>query len=249
MSKLSVAIITLNEEKNIAACIKSVKSIADEIVVVDSQSTDKTVEIASQLGAKIITQKFLGHIEQKNLALHSCSQPYVLSLDADERLDEKAIVAIKHQKEKNFAYDGYVFKRLTFIGNDPVKYGSWYPDKKIRLVKKEVAEWKGVNPHDTLTITGANTITLPGNILHYSFSDKRDVMENTKKFAEISANALFLSNKEPVRFVILRSLLRWFKHYILKLGILDSKYGLFLARQQYYDCYWKYTFLNKLLSK
>lgn len=246
MQNLSVAIITLNEENNIGACIQSIKEIADEILVVDSLSNDKTVEIASALGAKIISQKFLGHIEQKNLALRSCSHEYVLSLDADERLDEKAINAIKQQKENGFPYDGYIFKRLTFIGNDPIKYGSWYPDKKLRLVKKTIAEWKGINPHDTLTVTSTNTITLDGNILHYSFANKQDVMDNTRKFAEISAKTLFDLHKKPGSFIGLRSVFRWCKHYFLKLGFMDGKYGMFLGRQQFYDCYWKYSILKTL---
>jgi glycosyltransferase involved in cell wall biosynthesis len=246
MNNLSVAIITFNEEKNIAACIESVQTIANEILVIDSLSTDKTVEIASALGAKIISQKFLGHIEQKNFALKSCSYEYMLSLDADERLDEKAITAIQQQKEKGFPFDGYLFKRITFIGNDPIKYGSWYPDKKLRLVKNELAEWKGINPHDTLTISNTNTITLEGNILHHSFENKQDVMENTKKFAEISAQTLFDQNKKSVSFIWLRSVFRWFKHMFLKGGVFDIKYGWFLGRQQFYDCYWKYTLLKEM---
>jgi glycosyltransferase involved in cell wall biosynthesis len=247
MQKLSVAIITFNEEKNMAACIQHISGIADEIIVVDSLSTDKTVEIAKGLGAKIISQPFLGHIEQKNLALRSCSNEYVLSLDADERLDEKAVSSIKQQKELGFPNEGYIFKRITFIGDYPVKYGNWYPDKKLRLVKKEMAEWKGINPHDTLTVKNTNTITLEGNILHYSFSDKKDVMENTRKFAEISAKQLYAMGKSVSPFaILLKSMGRWIKHMLLKGGIFDVKYGWFLGKQQYYDCYWKYSFLSDM---
>lgn len=250
MARLSVAIITLNEEKNIAACIQSISSITDEIIVIDSLSTDKTVEIATRLGAKIISQKFLGHIEQKNLALQSCSNDFVLSLDADERLDENAIASVKQQKELGFPNDGYIFKRLTFIGNDPIKLGSWYPDKKLRLVKKGMAEWKGINPHDTLTIKTTNAITLNGNILHYSFSDKKDVMENTRKFAEISAQHLHSQGKSvPSFWIPFKAIFRWFKHMFLKGGVFNFKYGWFLGKQQFYDCFWKYSFLADLNKK
>lgn len=250
MTQLSVAIITFNEEKNIAACIQSISTIADEIIVVDSLSTDKTVEIATQLGAKIIAQKFLGHIEQKNLALQSCSHEFVLSLDADERLDMKSIAAVKKQKDLGFSNDGYILKRLTFIGTDPIKLGSWYPDKKLRLVKKQIAEWRGINPHDTLTVKSANTITLDGNILHYSFTDKKAVMENTRKFAEISAQHLHrLGKSVPFIFIPFNSMFRWIKHMFLKGGVFDFKYGWFLGKQQYYDCYWKYSFLAEMNKK
>jgi glycosyltransferase involved in cell wall biosynthesis len=250
MGQLSVAIITLNEEKNIAACIEGVREIADEIIIVDSLSTDKTVEIASSLGAKIISQKFLGHIEQKNLALQSCAYEFVLSLDADERLDANAIAAIKQQKEKGFPHDGYVFKRLTFIGKDPIKYGAWYPDKKLRLVKKELAEWKGINPHDTLSVNNTNIITLKGNMLHYSFVDKQDVMENTKRFAEISAQHLHSLGKSiPSVLIPFKAFGRWFKHMFLKGGIVYFKYGWFLGKQQYYDCYCKYTLLHSMTKE
>jgi glycosyltransferase involved in cell wall biosynthesis len=247
MQKLSVAIITFNEAANIAACIQSVKDIADEIIVVDSLSTDKTTEIASKLGAKIIPQKFLGHIEQKNLALQACTHSYVLSIDADERLDEQTLESIRIEKERGFPCDGYFFKRLTFIGETPVKKGSWYPDKKLRLVKKEIAEWKGINPHDTLKLKNANTSTLQGNILHYSFSDRKDVMEKTRKYARISAIQLHSMKKSiPLWLLYIKSMARWFKHLFLKGGIFDFRNGWFLAKQQYMDAWWKYKELREL---
>jgi len=247
MQKLSVSIITYNEENNIADCINSVLTIADEIIVVDSLSTDKTIEIAQSLGAKIISQKFLGHIEQKNVALKACSHEFVLSLDADERLDAQALSELQEHKKNGFRFDGYMFKRLTFIGNDPIQYGSWYPDKKLRLVRKELAEWKGINPHDKLEIKSTNIHLVKGDILHFSFTSKEDVIVNTRKFAEISAKSLYLSGKKiPTFLILIKALGRWFKHMVIKGGVFNFKYGWFIGRQQYLDCYWKYSFLNKM---
>ena len=135
MIRLSVVIITLNEEKQIARCIDSVKHVADEILVVDSLSTDKTKEICLGLGVRFVEQKFLGYVEQKNFALKLATHDYVLSLDADEALDEKLQKAILKIKS-NFIYDGYEFNRLTAYNGFWVRHCGWYPDTKLRMVKK-----------------------------------------------------------------------------------------------------------------
>ena len=149
MIKISVAIITLNEGKNIKRCIDSVRSIADEVVVVDSLSTDNTKEICLKNNVKFIEQDFLGHIEQKNFAIEQCTHDYILSLDADEALDDKLISQISNIK-KNFSADAYSFNRLTQYVDKWIYNCGWYPDKKTRLFKKSHAHWGGVNPHDII---------------------------------------------------------------------------------------------------
>lgn len=247
MQKLSVVIITFNEEANIAACIESVKEIADEIIVVDSFSTDKTVDISRSAEAIVILNKFEGYTEQKNFALEKCSHPFVLSLDADERLDKDSLRNIREQKEKDFSSDGYYLKRITFVGKTPVKHGSWYPDKKIRLVKKELANWKGKGVHEYLDVNSTNTFTLDGHILHYSYKNVDELFEKTRKYSELAAKHLHSKGRKISGLgIYAKAYGRFFKHYFLKMGFLSGNLGWQIGRQQYCEALWKYQMLKKL---
>src|SRR6187551_311049 len=130
--QLSVVIITFNEERNIARCLDSVREIADDVVVVDSFSTDKTEAICREKGARFVQHKFEGHIEQKNYAVTQAKFPYILSLDADEAPDEKLIASIKKVKADWIA-DGYSMNRLTNYCGKWIHHCGWYPDVKLRL--------------------------------------------------------------------------------------------------------------------
>ena len=152
MTPVSVVIITFNEEHNIARCLDSVKGIADEIVIVDSFSKDKTKEICLSYGAKFIENKFEGHIQQKNFAITQAKYPHILSLDADEALDEKLRNSISEVK-KNFVHDGYYMNRLTNYCGKWVHHSGWYPDTKLRLWDSRKGQWAGVNPHDKYELT------------------------------------------------------------------------------------------------
>src|SRR3954466_10005620 len=140
MTKLSAVIITLNEERNLSRCLQSLQGIADELVVVDSFSSDKTEEISKSFSAKFIQHKFEGHIEQKNYALAQTSFDFVLSLDADEALSDELKSSIKSIKE-NWQHDAYEMNRLTNYCGQWIKHSSWYPDKKVRLFKKTAGKW------------------------------------------------------------------------------------------------------------
>ena len=133
MTKLSVVIITFNEEKNIARCLDSIESIADDIIVVDSFSTDQTKQICSQFNVRFIQHEFEGHIEQKNWALQQAKYPHVLSLDADEALTEPLQTLVRSIKE-NWTADGYTMNRLTNYCGQWIKHCGWYPDRKLRQV-------------------------------------------------------------------------------------------------------------------
>ena len=147
MIKLSVVIITFNEEKNIERCLTSVKDIADEIVVLDSFSKDKTAEICINHGVKFFQHTFDGHIQQKNRAITYANFPHILSLDADETLSSELAESIKKVKQ-NFSKDGYYINRLTNYCGHWVKHCGWYPDAKLRLWDSRKGQWTGTNPHD-----------------------------------------------------------------------------------------------------
>ncbi len=230
MIKLSAAIITFNEEHNIERCINSLKGVADEIIVVDSFSTDKTAEICKSLGVTFIENKFSGHIEQKNFILTQTTHDYVLSLDADEALDEELKRSILDVKN-NFKFDGYSFNRLTNYVDKWIYRCGWYPDKKLRLFDKTKAKWAGVNPHDIIEMHEDSNITqLSGNILHYSYDSISDHINQTNKFTTIAAKEAFERGVRSSTFkIISRPILKFLKDYFLKRGILDGRYGFIIC--------------------
>jgi glycosyltransferase involved in cell wall biosynthesis len=231
MIKLTVAIITYNEEKNIGRCISSVQSIADEVLVVDSFSTDKTETICNELGARFIKNPFKGYIEQKNFALEQSTNDYVLSLDADEALSPELLLEIKKIKE-NFEYDGYRFNRLTNYCGHWVRHCGWYPDTKLRLVKKSRAMWKGVNPHDILQMnTDEDQVgLLKGDLLHYSYETIASHVNQTDKFTTIAATAAVSPGKRSSLFkIITRPFFKFLRDYFFKRGFLDGRYGFIIC--------------------
>ncbi|MFA6238942.1 MAG: glycosyltransferase family 2 protein [Bacteriovorax sp.] len=226
--KLSVVIITLNEEKNIGRCLDSVKDIADEILVVDSLSTDKTRLICQGYSVRFVEQKFLGYVEQKNFALNLATHDYVLSLDADEALTPELIAEVKKIKEK-FVGGGYAFNRITRYNGHWVRHCGWYPDIKLRMVEKKNAFWVGNNPHDALEVKGAVT-HVPADILHYSYDSISSHVMQTNKFSTIEAASLYQRGKRATLMKLAtRPAYQFFKDYILRLGILDGRYGFVIC--------------------
>lgn len=240
MELLSVVIITYNEENNIGRCIDSVKEVADEIVVLDSFSTDRTVQIAEAKGAFVYRQKFAGYIAQKNKALEFAEHSYVLSLDADEALDETLIRSVLEAK-KGFIYQAYKMNRCTNCCGKFIRYGSWYPDKKIRLFDKRIAEWGGIDPHDTIILGKPMAVKqLPGDILHFSFPTIDDLVFQQTKFSAISARSRFKVGKKTNWLkVILNPAWSFVKDYIFRIGFLNGKLAFVIAKNQA-----RYTFLK-----
>ena len=247
MPLLSVVIITLNEERNIARCLASVKSIADEVLVVDSFSTDKTKEIAEANGAIFVQHKFEGYIEQKNWALSQANYPFVLSLDADEALSDQLRSSITEAKN-NKQYDGYTMNRFTNYCGKWVRHCGWYPDTKLRLFDRNKSKWGGVNPHDRLEmVAGAKVSHLKGDILHYSYYTLSDHINQVNKFTEISANALFKMGKKARLFKIKFSpLIKFIKDYFINLGFLDGYTGFVISRISAHAAFLKYAKLRQL---
>jgi glycosyltransferase involved in cell wall biosynthesis len=248
MSPLSVVIITFNEERNIGRCLDSVSGIADEIVVVDSFSKDRTREICLAKGARFIEHAFEGHIQQKNFALTQAAHPYVLSLDADEALDERLKAAI-HQAKQNFLYDGYAMNRLTNYCGQWIRHSGWYPDTKLRLWNKSKGKWAGINPHDKFEMTDANATVakLEGDILHYSYYSVEEHHRQSEYFSTIAAKAYFeLKKKAPWYRLVLNPFSKFLHHYIIHLGFLDGRAGFTIAKISAHSTYLKYHKLRKL---
>ncbi len=247
MTPLSVVVITFNEAKNIVRCLNSVMAVADDVVVVDSFSTDGTQSLAQKLGARVIEHKFEGHIQQKNYAISQAKYPHVLSLDADEALDkilEEAILKVK----ENWQADGYILQRLTNYCGTWIKHGNWYPDLKLRLWDSRKGAWGGQNPHDEYQMKkGSRIDQLPGHLLHYSFYTFQEHLAQIKRFTDISSQAAFESGKRSNYLkIVLSPALKFFKGYVLKLGFLDGKAGWMIARWSAYATYLKYSKLFRL---
>ncbi|MDG1477278.1 MAG: glycosyltransferase family 2 protein [Vicingaceae bacterium] len=248
--QLSVVIITFNEERNIERCLNSVKRIADEIVVVDSFSTDKTKAICLQKEVRFIENKFDGHIEQKNFAITQAKNQYVLSLDADEALTEELQQAIL-QIKNNWKADGYSFNRLTNFCGTWIKHCGWYPDKKLRLWDKTKGKWGGDNPHDKVIMEKDAAVKHTNlDILHYSFYTIEEHLNQIDFFTDISAKAAFEKGKTSNGFTIFyKSTFKFFRDYILKLGFLDGYHGYVVCKNSAHAKRLKYSKLRNLNRK
>jgi glycosyltransferase involved in cell wall biosynthesis len=245
---ISASIITLNEERNIRDCLMSV-DFCQEKVVVDSDSIDKTREIAKEMGAKVFARPFEGHWQQKQWALGKCSNEWVLCLDADERVTVEL---------KNFLYridfqasliDGYEIRRRHFFMGRKMCYSTLYPDYKLRLARKERARWGGVNPHDKLIVLG-KTKKLPYDITHYAWRDFQDYLLTQIKYSSITAQEKFLSGKRArLSDLTFRPVYTFFYRYFIRLGILDGFPGFLISAGGAAACFAKYAFLKELQHK
>ena len=248
MPQISAVIITFNEEKNIERCLLSVKEIADDIVVVDSFSTDRTEEICKLQGARFIKNKFVGHIEQKNYAISQARFPHVLSLDADEQLSEQLMDSIRKVKE-NWEADGYYFNRLTNYCGQWIRHSSWYPSPKLRLWDSRKGQWGGINPHDVFILQpGSSEKFLKGDLNHFSYYSINEHIAQINRFSEIRANSYFKEGRTVGYITILIApLWRFFRDYFLKLGFLDGFYGLVICTNSSFETFQKYVKLRSLI--
>ena len=246
MIKLSVVVITFNEEKNIERCLQSVQGVADEIVVVDSFSKDKTKKICEKYHVKFVEHPFEGHIQQKNYAITEASHPHILSLDADEALSEELKKNILDAK-KNWNYDGYYFNRLTNYCGQWIKHTGWYPDRKLRLWDSRKGKWGGVNPHDRFILeAGSSQAYLEGDLFHYSFYTISQHMDQVNKFSDIRAKEMMAQNKKVSTLkIIFAPVVKFLKHYILKLGFLDGYYGFVISVNSAHASFLKYAKLRQ----
>ncbi len=231
MPQISVVIITFNEEKNIGQCIDSILPVADDVVVVDSFSTDNTREIVLEKGCRFVEHKFDGHIEQKNWAITQAKYPHILSLDADEVLSEELQNEILNIKE-SWDVDAYFFNRLTKYCGQWIKHCGWYPDQKLRLWDSRKGKWGGTNPHDKFELNaGATKRHLKGDLLHYSYYTISQHVLQIEKFTSISAKEAINKGKTISKAaLLLKPLWKFIKDYFFRLGILDGYYGFVICR-------------------
>jgi glycosyltransferase involved in cell wall biosynthesis len=246
MLNISVVIITFNEEKNIEQCIRSVAKVADEILVIDSYSTDKTEEISKNLGAIFIQHSFTSYCDQKNFALSKATYDYILALDADEALSkglEESILRIKN----HWQYNAYKFNRLNYYCGQWIYHTDWYPDRKIRLFDRRKGEWRG-SIHETIKMNDSTKVGyLKGDLLHWRYNSYEEHLEEINRFSTLSANEYFDKGIKAGRFKILtHPLWRFFHSFIIKRGFLIGYNGFTISILSAVLCMTKYIKLRNL---
>lgn len=227
---LTVAIITFNEEKNLERTLNSVKNFADEIVIVDSGSQDRTQEIAEKFNAKFYYQKWLGYGPQRNKAINLSSNEWILNIDADEEISEelsKKIIEIKNSK--NNTYQIYEINFLSVCFSKKIKYGGWSNTYRIRLFKKNSGLFNENNVHEEF-ITDFKIGRIKEYIYHHSYSSLEDYFQKFNKYTTLGAIEYYKKNKKANIFSItLNPLFKFIRMYIFRLGFLDGIEGFVLA--------------------
>lgn len=243
---ISACIITFNEEHNLRRCLDSL-TWCQEIVVLDSFSTDATVDIAKGYTDRVFQKEWQGYIHQRNSIRDLATGSWVLFLDADEEVSAKMRDQILAElAHGNSDVVGYTFPRLVFYLGKWIRHGEWYPDKKLRLFQRDKGVSGGEEPHDTVLVEGP-VKALSGEIFHYTYESISHHVAQMNRFSQISAEAKFKAGKQFHWFDFLwRPPFRFFKSYCIKLGLLDGWHGLLIACVSGFGVMVKYAKLREL---
>ena len=235
MKKISATIIALNEERNIERCLKSLQSVADEVIVVDSFSKDKTVEICEKYGAKVFQHPFEGYGSQKNFAVSQASFDLILSLDADEALSEPLKKSLLEAKESE-TYGAWKCHRINNFCGKWIKHGGWYPDRQLRFWNKNAGTWNDSKVHEKVELKpGTKLGHLKGDLLHYSYYSFDEYVSQMNKYSDLKADERIRRGKKVfLPRLIFKPFGKFITNYIYKLGFLDGYYGFVLAHSAAY---------------
>ncbi len=230
MEKISLTIITFNEAENIRDCIISAKEVVDEVIVIDSYSTDRTVGIAESLGAKVILREFDDYGSIKRFSTKSANYDWILSLDADERLSQALKDSILKAKTEQSA-DGYTMNRLTYYCGKPIKSCGWYPDRKLRFFHRKKGDWNKKPVHESVEMSdGSRVGHLQGDLIHFSFPDVSEHIRKVNKYSDIKSQEVAGYSPMKIAFkLVMNPIWVFFKMYILKIGITDGLRGFTIA--------------------
>ncbi len=249
--KISACIITLNEERDLPRCLKSVVPVVDEIVVVDSGSTDATVDIAEEFGARVAHQPWLGYVDQKNFALDQAEHPWVLSIDADEEISPELAASLARVKSDVTANapgapNGYQVSRIVFYRGRWIRHGDWYPDRLVRLFRRTEARFVGGRVHEKLELRGEHPI-LPGHLHHFTYENASDRAARCARYAGLWAQSAHEHHRHAYPWSgPVHALARFAKGFVLKRGFLDGAIGWDIAAGNAREVWLKYQLLRKL---
>jgi glycosyltransferase involved in cell wall biosynthesis len=247
MPLISAVIITLNEEKNIGKCLDSLKAVADEIVVVDSFSTDQTELIVKEKGAKFFKHKFENYVTQHEFADKLATHDIILTIDADEVLSTELVDSILKVK-KYWQCDGYSMNRMTNYCGKWIKHSGWYPDIKLRIYDRRKGKWIGQKIHERFILyEGSTREHLKGDLLHYSYFSISQHVNQANKFTDITALAAYEQGKKSrILNILFNPVFKFFRNYILHFGFLDGYYGYVICRISAHATFLKYIKLRQL---
>lgn len=243
--EISGLVITFNEEKNIGNCIDALFKVCDEVIVVDSLSSDRTVAIAKDRGAKVISQAFLGDGPQRTHGLQFCKHDWILNLDADEFLDEDALEFIKNKNYLQGDYDAFSFRVKNYMGDELIDFSGWYPDHKVRFFNKKTASPSAAMVHQSIETTKEKKVNV--HILHYGWDSFEQIVAKKNQYSTWHANQLFdegrrVNSLKP----LLNGTVAFVRCYFFKKGVFNGLDGVTIALIQAFFSYMKYAKLIKL---
>lgn len=238
--KISATIIARDEERNIARAIESLRC-CDEVLVIDSGSSDATVEIATKLGARVVETNWRGYAAQKNYAAELAEHEWILSMDADEALSEALEGDIWLLKKNGPQYDAYTMPRLAQYLGRWILHSGWYPDRKIRLYRKDKARWVGDYVHESVTVSGSLG-HLDSNLLHYTCQSLSEHMKTMDRYTTLAAEELVANGRKVTwRNLVVDPVWMWFRTYFIQRGFLDGIEGMAIAHMSALYTFLKYA--------
>jgi len=241
MPRISAVVISYNEEQKIEECLESLEGVVDEIVVVDSHSTDRTVELARRFTDRIVLQTFLGHIEQKNLAADEASNDWVLSIDCDERVTPELARSIREVRDRLDDHAAWEMSRRTFYVYRWLDH-CWYPEYRTRIYDRRRCRQGGTNPHDRVELREGTLGRLSGDLLHYSFDSIGEHLRTLDHFTGIAARKLIEEGRRvSVLTPFTHGAWTFFRLYVLGRGFLDGYAGLCASVLSFVHVFAKYT--------
>jgi len=246
---ISVVIITFNEEERLEGALKSVADLADEVIVVDSYSTDKTLDLAKKYTKRIYQREWTNFADQKNFANDKASFSWILSLDADERVSAELREEILGIKEDEPECAGFSIRRQVYYLGKWIRHSGWYPDRKIRLFRKEKARWEGEYIHEKLVIQG-KIEKLKGSIHHFTYRRIADHLDRINDFSRLGAQKLYTQKKRARwHHLVFLPFFRFIKSFFFRLGFLDGFAGLVISVLNSYAVFIRYAKLKEIWKK
>lgn len=243
--KISATIVALNEERNIARAVESLSAVADEIIVADSGSSDRTREIAAGLGARVVEEPWRGYAAQKNFAASVATYPYILSIDADEELTPALADEIAALKTQPPQFDAWSMPRIARYLGRWIRHSGWYPDRKVRLYHRDRARWQGDYVHESLEVSGT-TGELNSDLLHFTCDSLPQHLETLDRYTTLAAQELAASGRPPFHRLIVDPPWTFLRSYFVQRGFLDGTHGFLIAAMASFYTYTKYSKAREL---